>query len=77
MNELFVRTEDIEEKEILNYFVESPKDCSIIDQLKSRSPIILVGGRGVGKSFLMKVAKVELANDFSNDKIMPVYISSY
>lgn len=75
MNELFVRTEDIEEKEILNYFVESPKDRSIIDQLKSRSPIILVGGRGVGKSFLMKVAKVELANDFSNDKIMPVYIS--
>lgn len=44
MNELFVRTEDIEEKEILNYFVESPKDRSIIDQLKSRSPIILVGG---------------------------------
>lgn len=75
MNELFVRTEDIEEKEILNYFVESSKDRSIIDQLKSRSPIILVGGRGVGKSFLMKVAKVELANDFLYDKIMPVYIS--
>lgn len=75
MNELFVRTEDIEEKEILKYFVESKKDRNIIDQLKSRTPIVLVGGRGVGKSFLMKVAKVELANDFSEDRILPVYIS--
>lgn len=75
MNELFVRTEDIEEKEILNFFVESPKDRAIIEQLKSRTPIVLIGGRGVGKSFLMKVAKVELSNDFSKDRILPVYIS--
>ena len=51
MKDLFIRTEDIEEKEILNYFVESKKDRSIIEPLKSRTPIILVGGRGVCKSF--------------------------
>jgi hypothetical protein len=75
MSELLFRTEDIPNDEILDLFVETHQDREVIEKLKSISPIILVGSRGVGKSFLMKVAEEELNNSFSNDKILPVYLA--
>lgn len=75
MDELLFRTEDIADEEILDYFVETEKDRVIIDQLKSKTPIILVGSRGVGKSFLMKVAQIELSRDFKTSKVLPVYLT--
>jgi len=75
MSELLFRTEDIPNDEILNLFVETSQDRDIIEKLKSISPIILVGSRGVGKSFLMKVAEEELNKEFNRDKILPVYLT--
>lgn len=75
MSELLFRTEDIPNDEILSLFVETSQDRDIIDKLKSISPIILVGSRGVGKSFLMKVAEEELNKKFKDDKILPVYLT--
>ncbi len=75
MSELLFRTEDIPNEEILNLFVETSQDREVIEKLKSISPIILVGSRGVGKSFLMKVAEEELNNKFIQDKILPVYLT--
>ncbi len=75
MPELLFRTEDISNDEILELFVETNQDREIIDKLKSISPTILVGSRGVGKSFLMKVAEEELNNNFSSEKILPVYLT--
>lgn len=49
--ELFYRTEDLRLDEVLHYYVESPGDQKIIARLKSRSPVVLRGSRGVGKSF--------------------------
>ncbi|MCY7866360.1 AAA family ATPase [Bacillus spizizenii] len=75
MAEFFYRTEEIKLEEISKYFVESKQDRQIIEQLKSRTPVILVGSRGVGKSFLFRVAQYELMQKFASEKVMPVYVT--
>jgi len=72
---LLFRTEDLAQDEISELFVETASDRVIIDQLKNRNPAILVGSRGVGKSFLLKVAQSELLADFDDDRVFPVYIT--
>ncbi|MET7462447.1 hypothetical protein [Nonomuraea sp. NPDC005501] len=73
--ELFFRTEDIRQDEVLGYLVETPTDRSLINQLKGRSPVILKGSRGVGKSFLMRAAEAEIRSTFDSDRILPVYVT--
>ncbi|WPV70559.1 hypothetical protein [Chitinophaga sp. LS1] len=75
MSELLFRTEDIPNEDILGLFVETSQDRDIIDKLKSISPIILVGSRGVGKSFLMKVTEEELNRSFKKERVLPVYLT--
>lgn len=75
MTDFFYRTEDIGPSEVLNYFVETESDRRIVDQLKGRNPTVLIGSRGVGKSFLMRVAEQELLKDIGNSKILPVYVT--
>lgn len=75
MSDLLFRTEDIPNEDILDLFVETSQDRDIIEKLKSVSPIILVGSRGVGKSFLMKVAEEELNKNFISDKVLPIYLT--
>ena len=75
MADFFFRTEDIRPDEVLNYFVETGKDRQIVDALKNRNPVVLVGSRGVGKSFLLRVAQKELQDGFEVDRVFPIYIS--
>lgn len=75
MSDLFYRTEDIPRDEILNFFVETQQDREAIDLIKAVSPIVLIGSRGVGKSFLLKVAETEMLRDYETQKILPVYMS--
>ncbi|WP_057461935.1 hypothetical protein [Pseudovibrio sp. POLY-S9] len=75
MPDFFYRTEDISAAEILGYFVETKEDRSVVDQLKGRNPAIVVGSRGVGKSFLMRVAEQELKQNFDEERVLPVYIT--
>jgi hypothetical protein len=75
MSDFFFRTEDIRPDEVLNYFVETQQDRQIVDALKNRNPTILVGSRGVGKSFLLRVAQRELQDSFDEERIFPVYVS--
>lgn len=75
MSDFFFRTEDISPEDVLNYFVETTQDRQVVDTLKNRNPVVLVGSRGVGKSFLLRVAQKELKDSFSSDRIFPVYIS--
>ncbi|MCX7131600.1 hypothetical protein [Aeromonas sp.] len=63
MSDFKIRTETIKSSKILDYFVETNEDREIINKLKSNSPVVLVGSRGVGKSFLLKVAEAELKRD--------------
>ena len=64
MVEFFYRTEDIRSDEVLDYFVETKEDRRIVDSLKGRNPTILEGSRGVGKSFLFRVAEAETPQRF-------------
>lgn len=75
MADFFYRTEDIKPEEVSAYFVESAHDRTIIDALKNRNPTILVGSRGVGKSFLLRVAQNELTKDFEENRVFPVYMT--
>jgi hypothetical protein len=73
MSDFYYRTEDIRPDSILQYFVEIAEDREIVDSLKRRNPNILVGSRGTGKSFLLRVAEAELHRDFDQDRVFPVY----
>ena len=75
MTDFFFRTEDIRPEEVGDYFVENKQDRSIIDSLKNRNPVILVGSRGVGKSFLLRVAQKEMLDELDSSHAFPVYIS--
>lgn len=75
MPDFKLRTEEIKDDEILALFVENEVDREIVNAFKSSNPVILEGSRGTGKSFLMKVADVELMQDFERLRILPVYLS--
>ncbi|MGP5249041.1 ORC-CDC6 family AAA ATPase [Corynebacterium variabile] len=73
--DLFYRTEDLDPEEVIDYYVETKKDREIVDYLKSRTPIILKGSRGVGKSFLLRVAEQEMDEEFKDKRQLPVYLT--
>jgi hypothetical protein len=69
------RTEDIKPDELEQYFVETVQDRKIINALKQQNPVILVGSRGVGKSFLLRIAQAELSRDIEKSRVLPVYVT--
>lgn len=73
--EFKLRTESIRDNEIQNLFVENTSDRKVINLFKSQNPVIAIGSRGVGKSFLMKVATKEIKDNFLTDSIIPIYIT--
>lgn len=75
MAELIYRTEDIPFENLQDLFVETSLDRAIIDAIKAPSPAIVVGSRGVGKSFLLRIAEAELEEKFSEERVMPIYVS--
>jgi len=75
MSEFFYRTEDIRPEEVVEYFVETSRDREIVDALKAHNPIVLAGSRGVGKSFLLRVAEAELLGTFATNRVFPVYVT--
>ncbi|MFF2187878.1 hypothetical protein [Streptomyces sp. NPDC058155] len=74
-SDIVYRTEDIPPEEILDFLVETDTDRELINALKGRSPVILKGSRGVGKSFLMRAAEAEISKDFASHRILPVYVT--
>ena len=75
MSDFYFRTEDILPDELSSLFVETSRDREVIEKLKSRTPIILVGSRGVGKSFLLRMAEQEMLARLHEDQILPIYTS--
>ena len=60
MSEFYLRTESIKQTDILSLSVVNAADRNILNALKSNEPCLLEGSRGTGKSFLMRVAELEL-----------------
>ncbi|MDQ0757312.1 hypothetical protein [Arthrobacter sp. B3I4] len=74
-SDFLFRTEDFRRDEVLEYYVKGVADDKVIDALLGRTPAVLEGSRGVGKSFLMRVAEQRLRQDFAVKRIMPVYVT--
>ncbi|MEU0872185.1 ORC-CDC6 family AAA ATPase [Nocardia brasiliensis] len=74
-NELHFRTEDLTLDDIGNFYVETTFDRQTIDTLKGRKTVVLQGARGVGKSFLLRMAQKEINEDCSKSKTLAVYIT--
>ena len=75
MSELIFRTEELTNNQIADLYVASEYEQSIIDKLKAPSPVLLIGSRGVGKSFLFKMSEIQMLQDFSKKKVLPVFIT--
>ena len=75
MAEFIYRTEDFTREEIVQFFVEIKQDREIIDALKARNPVVLVGSRGVGKSLLLRIAQAELLSSVNTERVFPVYVT--
>ena len=74
-DEIICRTEDLKQREIQDKFVETEKDRENIEYLKKKTPIILSGSRGTGKTMLLKMAEKEMDDKFDEDRILPVFVS--
>lgn len=75
MSDFFYRTEDIKPDEVESYFAETAQDRAAINAIKGRNPAIIVGSRGVGKSFLLRIAQAEMLQSFESDRVFPIYVS--
>ncbi len=75
MSNYIIRTEELSDDQIKEFYVPTYNDKKILEQLKSQSPVLLVGSRGVGKSFLTKISQMELQENYDRDKIFPVFIT--
>ena len=75
MNDFIIRTEELEEDQLKELYVESEDDKKILKSLKSQSPVLLVGSRGMGKSFLFKISQMQLLENFEKDRIFPVFLT--
>lgn len=75
MSEFIFRTEELNDDQISEFFVSSDYEQDIVDKLKAPSPVLLIGSRGVGKSFLFKVSEIQLIREFSEKKILPVSLT--
>ncbi|WP_230402982.1 hypothetical protein [Plesiomonas shigelloides] len=73
MSEFYLRTESIKQSDILELSVVSDTDRDILCALKSNEPCLLEGSRGTGKSFLMRVAELELGQD--SDSYITVFVT--
>ena len=70
------RAEDFTtDRQFLECFVESQRERDLIDKLKGPGAHLLEGPRGVGKSSLLKKAELELDDEFSENRVLGVYVN--
>ncbi|WP_198314499.1 hypothetical protein [Chitinibacter sp. GC72] len=72
-NRFYLRTESIKPEEILQLSVMNSTDEQIVKSLKLADPCLLEGSRGTGKSFLMKIAELQI--EVENKEYLPVFVS--
>ncbi len=73
--EFIFRTEDIKLTKLKDIFVETENDRENIDFLKRKSPGVLVGSRGTGKTMLLRIAEKELDNEYEEDNVLAIFVS--
>jgi Cdc6-like AAA superfamily ATPase len=71
----FLRAEDFRSEQLANYYVPFGSDESIVKRIIDGSQILLVGSRGTGKTMLLRMAEIRLLEQFSDRKILPLFVS--
>lgn len=71
----YLRTESIGKEKLKEIFVSTDLERKIIDALKLPNPVVLEGSRGTGKTFLLRIAEIELNDNFARQKILPIYLT--
>lgn len=72
MSGFYLRTESIKQSDIFGLSVVNSSDRIILDALKSNEPCLIEGSRGTGKSFLMRLAELEI--ETHNEKTITVFV---
>lgn len=72
--ELILASEDFSEEEFCRYHYFTKYEENIIDQLMAHGPVLLKGGRGTGKSALLREASNRMRKD-NNDHVCGIYLS--
>ena len=75
MDNFIFRTEELTNDQIAEFYVASEYEQLIVDKLKAPSPVLLIGSRGVGKSFLFKVSEIQLLQDFADRRVLPISLT--
>jgi hypothetical protein len=75
VQDLRYRTEDFKASELEQFFVPAGSDEEIVRRLCGRETILLVGSRGVGKSFLLRLSEHRLHVAFNKTRVLPVYVT--
>lgn len=73
--DFIIRTEDLRPEDALELFVATARDNELLSLLKTPAPLVLEGSRGTGKSFLFRVCEQQQLQSFTQDRVLPVYIS--
>lgn len=74
-DEFIFRTEDISSQDLIDIFVATKTDRDNLNYIKSKSPLLLEGSRGTGKTMLLRVAEKEMDQDFSSTKELAVFVN--
>lgn len=67
-----LRTEELGNEAIEQYYVATDGDNEILDKLQSNTPVILEGSRGMGKSFMFRVSQIKVEKE---TKILPLQLT--
>jgi hypothetical protein len=71
----FLRAEDFRSEQLVDYYIPFVVDESIVKRIIDGSQILLVGSRGTGKTMLLRMAEIRLSEQFSDRKILPLFVS--
>lgn len=70
-----IRTEDLQPDEAARLYVPTSRDEDLVSLLASKTPLVLEGSRGTGKSMLLRVCEQRQIERFAEDRVLPVYVS--
>ena len=74
-DEFIFRTEDIRPQELIDIFVATKMDRDNLNYIKSKSPLLLEGSRGTGKTMLLRVAEKEMDKSFLSTRELAVFVN--
>ncbi|MFP7225237.1 hypothetical protein SFC42_19325 [Priestia filamentosa] len=74
-DEFIFRTEDISPQDLVNIFVATKTDRDNLNYIKSKSPLLLEGSRGTGKTMLLRVAEKEMDEEFNSSRELAVFVN--